>query len=108
MDKGASITWDELDRTKQDPTMFDIVFTIIVILAAGFSGYTTYLGFSYDLPVLPSIVIATIIGLGLLVINFKIREHRISGDGVGKPLLAFFVFLIFSFISNNQSNRVKD
>lgn len=103
MNDYASPAWDEFEEDKSDPSMFDIIFTIIVVLAAGFSGYTTYLGFSYDLPIIPSIVIATIIGLGLLIINFKIREHRISGDGVGKPLIAFFIFLIFSFISNTNA-----
>lgn len=103
MNESTSLTWDEAVENKSNPTLFDIIFSTIVVLAAGFSGYTTYLGFSYDLPVLASIVIATIIGLGLLIINFKIREHRIKGDGVGKPLIAFSIFLIFSFISNTNA-----
>ncbi len=82
---------------------FDIIFTIIVILAASFSAYTTYLGFSYDLPLLASGVIATIIGLGLFMINMKIKEYRKNGQSLVSPLLAFLFFLIFSFISNTNA-----
>ena len=88
---------------KRPQTGFDIVLTIIAVLASGFSGYTTYLGFSYDLPKFLSVVIAIIIGLGLLMINFKLRDHSISGDGILKPITAFLIFLIFSFISNTNA-----
>jgi hypothetical protein len=84
-------------------TVFDLAFTVIAVLASSFSGYTTYLGFSYDLPTLLSVVMAVIIGLGLLVINFKIRDARLSGDDLGPPLLAFSLFLVFSFISNTNA-----
>ncbi len=92
----------ETDRDSSD-IKFDIVFSIIVLLAASFSAYTTYLGFSYDLPQLASIVIAAIIGLGLLIINFKIRDYRVKGQSVAAPLLAFLFFFIFSFISNTNA-----
>ncbi len=82
---------------------FDFAFTIIVLLAASFSAYTTYLGFSYDLPQLASIVIAIIIGLGLFMINMKIRDYRRKGQSIVAPLLAFSFFLVFSFISNTNA-----
>lgn len=84
-------------------TAFDIVFAIIAILASGFSGYTTYLGFSYDLPFLLSLVMAIIVGLGLLIINFKIKENRVRGEDVGRTLIAFLLFFVVSFISNTNA-----
>ncbi len=82
---------------------FDILFAIIVLLATGFSAYTTYLGFANDLPALASGVIAAIIGLGLFMINMKIKEYRKNGLSLIPPLLAFSFFLIFSFISNTNA-----
>jgi hypothetical protein len=93
----------DLNEDKPIASAFDIVFTIIAVLASGFSGYTTFLGFSYDLPLIPSLIIAIIIGLGLLIINFKLREYRIEGDSISMPIIAFFVFFIFSFISNTNA-----
>lgn len=91
------------EEVQKENLGFDIIFTIIVILAASFSAYTTYLGFSYDLPQLASAVIATIIGLGLFIINMKIKVYRQNGQSIVRPLLAFFFFLIFSFISNTNA-----
>tara|TARA_B100000676_G_C17349697_1_gene470260 strand:- start:35 stop:283 length:249 start_codon:yes stop_codon:yes gene_type:complete len=54
-------------RAARIPLGFDVGFYVIVVLAAGFSGYTTYLGFQYDLPEGMALVIAAIIGLGLLL-----------------------------------------
>jgi len=103
----ASIEFPPIGETVEDVkepvTLFDVIFTVIAVLAAGFSGYTTYIGFGYDLPFVASVAIAVIIGLGLLAINFKIREHRIAGDSVRNPLIAFFLFFIFSFISNTNA-----
>ena len=96
------VTFPE-EGTQKENLGFDIVFTIIVILAASFSAYTTYLGFSYDLPQLASVVIAIIIGLGLFIINMKIKEYRQNGQNIIRPLLAFTFFLIFSFISNTNA-----
>jgi hypothetical protein len=93
----------EGSSTSNESLGFDIVFTIIVILAASFSAYTTYLGFSYDLPKLASGVIATIIGLGLFIINMKIKEYQQTGRSITRPILAFLFFLIFSFISNTNA-----
>jgi len=91
------------EETNEEGVGFDIIFTIIVVLAASFSAYTTYLGFSYDLPLLASGVIATIIGLGLFMINMKIKEYRKNGQSLTAPLLAFLFFLVFSFISNTNA-----
>lgn len=96
------VTFPE-EGTQKENLGFDIVFTIIVILASSFSAYTTYLGFSYDLPQLASGVIAAIIGLGLFIINMKIKEYRQSGQSIFRVMLAFFFFLIFSFISNTNA-----
>lgn len=82
---------------------FDIIFAIIAFLASTFSGYTTFLGFSYDLPIFASTIIALIIGLGLFIINFKLREHRIKGESIINLLIAFFFFFLFSFISNTNA-----
>ena len=84
-------------------TFFDVIFAVIVVLASGFSAYTTYLGFSKDFPVYMSVPIATIIGLGLLGVNFKIRETRKEGERVFRPFLVFFVIFVFSFISNTNA-----
>jgi hypothetical protein len=87
----------------KDNLLFDIIFTIIVILAASFSAFTTYLGFSYDLPKFASGVIATIIGLGLFIINMTIKRYQQEGQNIAKPIMAFLFFLIFSFISNTNA-----
>ena len=92
--------FDEIERRG---TFFDVIFAVIVVLASGFSAYTTYLGFSKDFPIYMSIPIATIIGLGLLGINFKIRETRIEGDRLFRPFLVFLVIFVFSFISNTNA-----
>lgn len=84
-------------------TLFDAAFCAIALAASGISAFTTYLGFSYDLPPTVSVVIAFIIGMGLLLINFKIREHKVRGDALFGPLLALFLFFSLSFISNTNA-----
>lgn len=91
------------NEPKRDNALFDLTFAFIAILASGFSGYTTYLGFSYDFPVLPSVILAIIIGFSLLMINFKIRNSRRNGDALLGSLFAFLLVLIFSFISNTNA-----
>ena len=86
-----------------DDLVFDIIFSVIVVLASSFSAYTTYLGFSYDLPLVASAVIAIIIGLGLFMINMKIKAYKKDGQSLIPPLTAFFFFLLFSFISNTNA-----
>ena len=84
-------------------TSFDVAFGIIVILASGFSAYTTYLGFSYDIPAFLAFALALIIGIGLLAINFKLREARRTATGLGGPLVAFLFIFVFSFVSNTNA-----
>ena len=84
-------------------TSFDVAFGIIVILASGFSAYTTYLGFSYDIPAFLAFALALIIGIGLLSINFKLREARRTATGLGGPLVAFLFIFVFSFVSNTNA-----
>lgn len=91
------------EPTSKPITLFDIGFYVIALAASGFSGFTTYLGFSYDLPKVGSMAIALIIGLGLLLINFKIKEHKILGDGLAGPLVALLLFFVVSFISNTNA-----
>ena len=91
------------DREAPSGTGFDVIFALIVILASGFSAFTTYLGFSKDLPLYMSIPIATIIGLGLLGVNFKIRAARIDDSGLTGPFLVFVIVFVFSFISNTNA-----
>jgi hypothetical protein len=90
------------DRPRQGD-LFDVIFSIIVILASGFSGYTTFLGFSYDVPFGLAATLAVIIGLALVAINFRLRQERREGGPIGGALLAFFFIFIFSFISNTNA-----
>jgi hypothetical protein len=94
---------DDVEESQRPLTAFDLVFALIAVLASGFSGYTTYLGFSYDLPIFLSLVMAIIIGLGLLIINFRLKENRTHGEDIGRTLLAFLLFFIVSFISNTNA-----
>ena len=91
------------DREAPRGTFFDVIFAAILFLASGFSAYTTYLGFSKDLPLYMSLPIAAIIGLGLLGINFKIRAARIADSPLGWSFLVFFIVFVFSFISNTNA-----
>ncbi|KOR28782.1 hypothetical protein TI05_16265, partial [Achromatium sp. WMS3] len=93
------------DLTPEKPslTLFDAIFSLITILASTFSGYTTYLGFSYDFPIIPSLIMAIIIGCGLLLVNFRIREDRIKGNSIVSAFIAFSIFFVFSFISNTNA-----
>ena len=81
----------------------DIIFAMIVVMASGFSAYTTYLGFSRDLPVYMAITIAGIIGMGLLGMNFKIRSARRSEGGRPGPYVIFALIFVFSFLSNTNA-----
>ncbi len=92
-----------IDRDSPRGTFFDVIFAIIVIIASGFSAFTTYLEFSEDLPIYMSIPIAAIIGLSLLAINFKIRTARINHDSLAGPFLVFFIVFVFSFVSNTNA-----
>lgn len=89
-------------RPKQG-TYFDVVFTIVVFLTCLFSTWTTYLGFSYDIPKLLAAFLAIVIGLCLVAINFKLREARRKALGLARPLLALAVVFVFSFISNTNA-----
>ena len=91
------------DREASRGTYFDVIFALIVILASGFSAFTTYLGFSKDLPLYMSIPIAVIIGLGLLGVNFKIRSARLNDSALAGPFLVFVIVFVFSFISNTNA-----
>lgn len=91
-----------MDRPRRG-TAFDVVFGIIVIVASGFSAYTTYLGFSTDLPWGLALALATLIGLGLVGVNFKIREAKLEGLSTLRPLCAFLVVFVFSFVSNTNA-----
>lgn len=91
------------DREAPQGTYFDVIFALIVILASGFSAFTTYLGFSKDLPPYMSIPIAVIIGLGLLGVNFKIRSARVNDSALAGPFLVFVIVFMFSFISNTNA-----
>ena len=91
------------DRDEPRGTYFDVIFALIVVLTSTFSAFTTYLGFSKDLPLYMSIPIAVIVGLGLLGVNFKIRQARRNDDGIVGAFLVFFVVFVFSFISNTNA-----
>lgn len=91
------------DRPTPSGSWFDVIFALIVLIASGFSGYTTYLGFSKDLPEYMSIPLAVIIFLGLLGLNFKIRQARLRDSSLAGPLAVFFIVFVFSFISNTNA-----
>ena len=91
------------DREVQAGTFYDVIFALIVVLASGFSAFTTYLGFSKDLPLYMSIPISVIIGLGLLGVNFKIRACRVSDSSLIGSFTVFFILFVFSFISNTNA-----
>jgi hypothetical protein len=90
------------ERPRQG-TYFDVVFTIVVWLTGLFSGYTTYLGFSVDIPKVLAAFFAVVIGLCLVAINFKLREARRKGLGLAGPLMALAVVFVVSFISNTNA-----
>jgi hypothetical protein len=96
---------DQIVRSEEprELDVFDILFAAVALLASTFSGYTTYLGFSYDFPWVAALIMAVVIGLGLLAINFKLRENRLKGQTVLPTLLAFLLFFVFSFISNTNA-----
>ncbi len=84
-------------------TFFDVLFALIVLLASGFSGFTSYLGFSKDLPQYMSISISIIVFLALLAINFKIRAARRNEGSLVAPISLFFLVFVFSFVSNTNA-----
>ena len=89
-------------RPKQG-TYFDVVFTIVVFLTCLFSTWTTYLGFSFDIPKVLAAFLSIVIGLCLVAINFKLREARRKAQGLARPLLALAFVFVFSFISNTNA-----
>lgn len=91
------------DQDAPQGSYLDVIFAIIVLVASGFSTYTTYLGFSSDLPVEMSIAIAAIIGLGLVGMNFKIRQARTREGGTLGALAVFAMIFVFSFLSNTNA-----
>lgn len=94
---------DTESNEKSSFSFIDIVFGSIALLASGFSGYTTYLGFSYDFPFGLSLVVAIIIGLGLIGTNYLLRKYRLSGDKVGRIIIMFLFIFAISFISNTNA-----
>jgi uncharacterized integral membrane protein len=84
-------------------TYFDVMFTVVVFLTCAFSTWTTYLGFSYDIPKMLAAFLSIVIGLCLIAINFKIREARRSAMGLTRPLIAFAIVFVFSFVSNTNA-----
>ena len=83
--------------------VIDIIFSIIAILAAVFSGYTTFKGFSHDFPYLLSAIIAILVSLGLLAISFRFRQLRKEGKSALKLMAFYFLIFCFSFISNTNA-----
>jgi len=92
-----------LESQSRNFSLFDALFAMIAVLASTFSGYTTYKGFAYDLPNALAVIIAIIIGAGLLMINFRLRSNRIAGESIVPALSAFLIFFSFSFLSNTNA-----
>ena len=91
------------DQDRPEGSYLDVIFAVIVLLASGFSTYTTYLGFSKDLPLYMAIAIAAIIGFGLVGTNLKIRRCRVKEGGMFGALVVFGMIFVFSFLSNTNA-----
>lgn len=97
--------WINPDSIDEKPkgTYFDVVLVVIILLTAGFSAYTTYIGFSFDMPGFLALFLCIVIGLSLLAINLKIRDARRRALALAGPFIAFAIVFIFSFISNTNA-----
>lgn len=94
---------DSFPMDEKQGTLFDVVLVVIIFLTAGFSAYTTYVGFSFDMPPILAAFLCIVIGLALLAINLVIRNARRGGLPLRGPLLAFAIVFVFSFISNTNA-----
>jgi hypothetical protein len=93
---------EEDDRPKRG-SLFDVVLVVIIVLTASFSAYTTYVGFSFDIPRMLAAFLSIVIGLALLAINLVIRNSRRRGLPLTGPLIAFLIVFIVSFVSNTNA-----
>jgi uncharacterized membrane protein YhaH (DUF805 family) len=84
-------------------SFLDVVFGLMVIVASGFSTYTTFKGYSYDFPAILAVAVSFIVGLGLIGTNFAIKQHRVNAMGLARPLAFFFIIFVFSFVSNTNA-----
>ena len=91
------------DRPERKGTWMDVMFMLMVFITGGFSGYTTYLGFSKDFPPLMSGAVTAIVFLGLVMLNFHIRGCRLRGDSLRGAAAAFLMVFVFSFASNTNA-----
>ena len=91
------------DRQTQKGTYFDVIFALIVLLASGFSAFTTYLGFSKDLPLYMSIPIAVTSDWASWESTSRSGRHESTMVPSPVPFLVFFIVLVFSFISNTNA-----
>ena len=90
--------------TRRRGTAKDFFLVLLMVLTAGFSAFTTYYGFSFDFPFVIPAICCVIVGLGLMVFNWEIRERRIAGRSLTKPFLFFFLPIFFlSFASNTNA-----
>ena len=95
---------DHQDEVRpQRGTLIDVVIVLIIVLTATFSAYTTYIGFSFDLPSLLAGFLCIVIGLALLAINLVIRRARREGLPLQGPFIGFLIVFVFSFISNTNA-----
>lgn len=92
-----------VDERPQQGTLFDVALVMVILLTTFFSAFTTYKGFSFDIPSVLSIFLSIVIGLSLLAINLRIRDTRREGRSLLRTFIAFFIVFIFSFISNTNA-----
>jgi hypothetical protein len=93
---------DEDERPRRG-SLFDVVLVVIIVLTASFSAYTTYVGFSFDIPRMLAAFLSIVIGLALLAINLVIRNSRRRGLPLAGPFIAFLIVFIVSFVSNTNA-----
>lgn len=93
----------EEDERPRRGTLLDVVIVTIIVLTASFSAYTTYVGFSFDIPAMLAAFLSIVIGLALLAINLVIRNSRRKGLPLTGPFIAFLIVFVVSFISNTNA-----
>lgn len=92
-----------IDEQQKQGTLFDVALVMVILLTTFFSAFTTYKGFSFDIPSVLAAFLSVVIGLSLLAINLKIRDTRREGRSLMRTFVAFFIVFIFSFISNTNA-----
>jgi hypothetical protein len=90
-------------RDDRPSSYIDVVFALVVLLAAGFSGYTSYVGFAFDFPVIMAVVACALVALGMSAINFMLRDRLRAREPWATLAFPFVFLLVISFVSNTNA-----